>query len=287
MTYSQIEQLLARFLDGQTSEAEEKLLGDYFREAEDVPVEWKAYQEMFASFDTDAFDFSDEELDVMCTEVGDDCVGVGGSPVESGKKIATSHSRFFIRWGMGAVAAVLLLGIVGTAAYMLSDRFSRYESMDIEASAPDSIGELMDSVGVHNMERSMAFVGEAPMPKAATTDDMVQRHVTVAVEHGVSDRALAAEMKHEDADVEDLNDAEMPGAMVDIPNFEGIMEEVRKMNERMDACMQVDMDVASHAGNEARKVNDSDANPTGVSSCGCPFNVSDEVITVAAYPRIP
>lgn len=46
----EIEQLLNRFMDGQTSLDEEDRLARYMRRA-DVPEEWQAYKEMFAWFD--------------------------------------------------------------------------------------------------------------------------------------------------------------------------------------------------------------------------------------------
>lgn len=64
-TKEYIEELLERFLDGQTTEVEEQLLTDYFQDADAIPEEWQVYKEMFGSFNTDAYDFSDEEIDAM------------------------------------------------------------------------------------------------------------------------------------------------------------------------------------------------------------------------------
>lgn len=60
-----IASLLEKFLEGQSTEAEEQTLSEYFNSADDVPAEWAAYQELFRSFTTDAYDFSDEEIDAM------------------------------------------------------------------------------------------------------------------------------------------------------------------------------------------------------------------------------
>lgn len=60
-----IASLLEKFLEGQSTEAEEQTLSEYFDSADDVPAEWAAYQELFRSFTTDAYDFSDEEIDAM------------------------------------------------------------------------------------------------------------------------------------------------------------------------------------------------------------------------------
>lgn len=64
MTYNKeyIEQLLQRFMDGETTELEEQFLAEYFSTSDSIPEDWEAYREMFASFATDAYDFSEEEL---------------------------------------------------------------------------------------------------------------------------------------------------------------------------------------------------------------------------------
>lgn len=64
MTYNKeyIEQLLQRFMDGETTELEEQFLVEYFSTSDSIPEDWEAYREMFASFATDAYDFSEEEL---------------------------------------------------------------------------------------------------------------------------------------------------------------------------------------------------------------------------------
>lgn len=50
LTHNDIEQLLQRFMDGQTTLDEEAQLAQYFRST-DVPAEWRDYQQMFAWFD--------------------------------------------------------------------------------------------------------------------------------------------------------------------------------------------------------------------------------------------
>ena len=67
MKYSReyIERLLGRFVEGLTTETEELTLAEYFEIAEDIPAEWMDYKEMFSSFKTDDYDFSEEELDAL------------------------------------------------------------------------------------------------------------------------------------------------------------------------------------------------------------------------------
>lgn len=45
-----IQRMLDRFMAGTTTEAEERLLTDYFCEAVDLPAEWEAYAVMFRGF---------------------------------------------------------------------------------------------------------------------------------------------------------------------------------------------------------------------------------------------
>lgn len=69
MKYSReyIEKLLGKFVDGLTTELEEQRLAEYFDTADDIPAEWQVYKEMFCSFKTDDYNFSNAELDAMLT----------------------------------------------------------------------------------------------------------------------------------------------------------------------------------------------------------------------------
>lgn len=70
MKYSReyIERLLGKFVDGLTTELEEQQLAEYFDTADDIPTEWQVYKEMFRSFKTDDYNFSNAELDAMLTQ---------------------------------------------------------------------------------------------------------------------------------------------------------------------------------------------------------------------------
>lgn len=46
-----ISRLISRFMDGDTTLAEERLLADYFRTARHIPSRWQTYKQMFACFD--------------------------------------------------------------------------------------------------------------------------------------------------------------------------------------------------------------------------------------------
>ena len=70
MKYSReyIEKLLGKFVDGLTTELEEQRLAEYFDTADDIPAEWQVYKEMFRSFKTDDYNFSNAELYAMLTQ---------------------------------------------------------------------------------------------------------------------------------------------------------------------------------------------------------------------------
>lgn len=94
-----IASLLEKFLEGQSTEAEEQTLSEYFNSADDVPAEWAAYQELFRSFTTDAYDFSDEEIDAML------------APTPSKKGIVIN----LLRWS--AVACAIIVVLAGAWLY--------------------------------------------------------------------------------------------------------------------------------------------------------------------------
>ena len=94
-----IASLLEKFLEGQSTEAEEQTLSEYFDSADDVPAEWVAYQELFRSFTTDAYDFSNEEIDAML------------APTPSKKGIVMS----LLRWS--AVACAIIAVLAGAWLY--------------------------------------------------------------------------------------------------------------------------------------------------------------------------
>lgn len=55
-SHQQIEALLDKFMDGQTTVEEEALLADYFH-SDDVPAEWEDYRAMFDYFDSGMEDY--------------------------------------------------------------------------------------------------------------------------------------------------------------------------------------------------------------------------------------
>lgn len=68
MTRQEITHLLNLFMEGQTTEAEEQQLADYFSHAQDIPLEWQPYRELFLSFASSDYDLTDQELQVLTAE---------------------------------------------------------------------------------------------------------------------------------------------------------------------------------------------------------------------------
>lgn len=57
--------LIDKFFDGQSTEEDEQVLSDFFCNGGDVPEEWETYKLIFMSFKTDAYDFSEDELEAI------------------------------------------------------------------------------------------------------------------------------------------------------------------------------------------------------------------------------
>lgn len=106
-TKDQISALLHRFMDGETTEHEEQLLAQYFATAKDIPTEWQEYKLMFDSFGSQAYDFSDEQLDSFCQEPKD--VPTSSSQDKQSKIFALRHHARTISIA-ASVAALIGIG---------------------------------------------------------------------------------------------------------------------------------------------------------------------------------
>ena len=127
MTDKQINDLLDRFMAGETSEQEERLLTDYFCTRTDIPEAWAAYAVMFRGFRQSA-----------AHEV----------PIRN----------YQHRWWMAAAAAILVL--LGFWWY-LPERESQPETVArTETPAP----KPMAQPAVEETTQQVAFVAEAPKP---------------------------------------------------------------------------------------------------------------------------
>lgn len=276
--YTQIEQLLARFMDGQTSEAEEGILADYFRSAKEVPEEWKAYQTMFASFDSDAFDFTDKELDEMCLHVDDDGYG---------DVVGRSRSRFFVRWRLGAAAAVLLLGVMGAAIYVISSRYSQPNVEGVEASVSDGGDSSSESVMPAREDVSVAFDDEEECAHAAVA---CVRETSVSFVGGRGDGHKnvngAAYKVQDDVGAVTVNDSVVYESSVEAFGFDEIVVKMRMVNEYVDVCMRNVQEVARMETDDADAACESRVSDYRSSSCASPVGVEMEKIDVPEFPRM-
>ena len=156
MTDKQINDLLDRFMAGETSEQEERLLTDYFCTRTDIPEEWAAYAVMFRGFRQSA-----------------------------AHKVPIRHYQH--RWWMAAAAAILLL--LGFWWYM-PERESQSETV-ARTETPATKPMVQSAV---ETTQQVAFVAEAPKParkvRAAKPHDTVE---AVVEEAPVSEGEAVAE----------------------------------------------------------------------------------------------
>ena len=136
-SHQQIEALLDKFMDGQTTVEEEAQLADYFRSA-DVPAEWEDYRAMFDYFD------SGMEGDL--------------APVEQSRPSLTRQMGR--RWWGIAAAACITAAIVATVALHSPTTTVVPETPSIASSEAHNqatpIGETQDVASLHFRRRADA-----------------------------------------------------------------------------------------------------------------------------------
>ena len=144
MTDKQINDLLDRFMAGETSEQEERLLTDYFCEQTDIPEEWAAHAVMFRGFRQTA----DEII----------CKVSKYNPGTTGGHCEVPSSSFQHRWWMAAAAAILLL--LGLWWYMPESESQPEMVATTEVPAPKPTVQP----AVEETTQQVTVVAEAPKP---------------------------------------------------------------------------------------------------------------------------
>lgn len=147
MKYSReyIERLLGKFVDGLTTELEEQQLAEYFDTADDIPAEWQVYKEMFRSFKTDDYNFSNAELDAMLTS------DVAVEP--SSAHILPKHTSYVWRWVAVATCAAVVVAFVAIRPWAaFTDNTSAVDKMvAVEKSKRvDEVKSDVDIVKTHD-----------------------------------------------------------------------------------------------------------------------------------------
>lgn len=140
MKYSReyIERLLGKFVDGLTTELEEQQLAEYFDTADDIPAEWQVYKEMFCSFKTDEYNFSNAELDAMLTS---------NVAVEtSAAQIMPKHTSHVWRWMSVAACAAVVVAFVAIRPWTaFTDNTSAVDKM-VAVEKPKRVDEVKSDV---------------------------------------------------------------------------------------------------------------------------------------------
>lgn len=140
MKYSReyIEQLLGKFVDGLTTELEEQQLAEYFDTADDIPAEWQVYKEMFRSFKTDDYNFSNAELDAMLTS------DVAVEP--SAAHILPKHTSHVWRWVAVAACVAVVVAFVAVRPWAaFTDNTSAVDKM-VAVEKAKRVDEVMSDV---------------------------------------------------------------------------------------------------------------------------------------------
>lgn len=140
MKYSReyIEKLLGKFVDGLTTELEEQRLAEYFDTADDIPAEWQVYKEMFCSFKTDDYNFSNAELDAMLTS------DVAVEP--SAAQIMQKNTSHVWRWTSVAACAAVVVAFVAIRPWAaFTDNTSAVDKM-VAVEKPKKVDEVKSDV---------------------------------------------------------------------------------------------------------------------------------------------
>lgn len=142
MKYSReyIERLLGKFVDGLTTELEEQWLAEYFDTADDIPAEWQVYKEMFCSFKTDDYNFSNAELDAMLTS------DIAVEP--SAAQIMQKNTSHVWRWMFVVACAAAVVAFVAIRPWAaFTDNTSAVDKM-VAVEKPKMVDEVKSDVDI-------------------------------------------------------------------------------------------------------------------------------------------
>ena len=210
-----IQEILNRFDKGQTTEAEEDTLKQFFCSAEDIPEEWEAYRELFCGFTTDAFDFSQEEIDAMFTP-------------------APERKRQIWAW----LAAACVIGVV--ALYLtppkstgegVSDSQSLMVRTDQTSQPKTDITQSTQGQSTKPAETKASVQAETPVHQHTAQPKATEDTYTPAVE-GEDSVQMSEETRME---------LLMASLTEDIPTIEeiDIEEEIRQLRQRGERLMSM------------------------------------------------
>lgn len=244
MKAMQIQQLIDKYMNGQTTVDEEQLIARYFRNATDVPDSLKPYRDMFAYFDDGMplgtlpeFDGSAEQAD---TRVEPD----------SSKVVAPRrHSLRMAAWWGGAVAvaaAVALLLIMHrpsapvqpiASAVVVSDTCSTSTGVEAEQNVvPDSVKLKPQPQRRRPSVRRRYYIAppKTYLAHVVATDSIT--HAANANVNGSATDCLVA--------IHELSEAERQSIERDIRESLRLVDEVRNTLLAVDMLNQIDDEAA-------------------------------------------
>lgn len=157
-TKAYINELLSQFMEGQTTEAEELWLTEYFCKEKEIPAAWEAYAELFRSFKTGAYDSNEEDLEALLEK-------------NLQKQIVL---RRLWPW-IAAACITVFVGLFMVKDWVTEKAETSVLSQEIKTDEPDfTMGELLETL------HALALTGgeEIRDIKADNQDDEIVIHAT-------------------------------------------------------------------------------------------------------------
>lgn len=240
MTAMQIQQLIDKYMNGQTTVDEEQLIARYFRSATDVPDSLKPYRDMFAYFD--------EGMSLGTLPEFDGSAGQADTRVAPDSSNVVAPRRRSLRiaaWWSGAVAvsaAVALLLIMHrpsapvqpiASAVLVSDTCSTSTGVEAEQNVVTDSVKLKPQPRRHRQSVRRRYYIAPPktyLAHAAATDSIT--HQADANAHGSAADCLVA--------IHELPEAERQSIECDIRESLRLVDEVRNTLLAVDMLNQID-----------------------------------------------
>ena len=240
MTAMQIQQLIDKYMNGQTTVDEEQLIARYFRSATDVPDSLKPYRDMFAYFD--------DGMPLGALPEFDGAAGQADTRVAPDSNNVVAPRRRSLRiaaWWSGAVAvaaAVALLLIMHrpsapvqpiASAVVVSDTCSTSTGVEAEQNVVTDSVKLKPQPQRHRPSVRRRYYLAPPktyQAHAATTDSIT--HQADANANGSATDCLVA--------IHELPEAERQSIERDIRESLRLVDEVRNTLLAVDMLNEID-----------------------------------------------
>lgn len=244
MTAMQIQQLIDKYMNGQTTVDEEQLIARYFRNATDVPDSLKPYRDMFAYFD--------DGMPLGALPEFDGSAGQADTRVapDSSKVVAPRrHSLRMAAWWSGAAAvaaAVALLLVMHRPSAPVQPIASAVVVSDTCSTSTDAEAEqniVTDSVKLKpqpqrrrpSVRRRYYIAPPKTYLAHAAATDSITHEANANVNGSVADCLVA---------IQELPEAERQSIERDIRESLRLVDEVRNTLLAVDMLNQIDDEAA-------------------------------------------